>query len=148
MRWLELSAVGAQLSLGYSNPLSYGRELAVVLAGPVTNLLLGVVAAQLRLFLLAGVSFGMGVFNLLPICPLDGGRALLAGLSALLGEEIGERVLDVTAGILVGLVAGGGAIVAGYFGNFSLLITTLWLLCLTLRKNKKKTGKNSLLFDR
>lgn len=148
LRWLELSAVGAQLSLDHSRPLSYGQELVVVLAGPVTNLLLGVIAAKMKLFLLAGVSFGMGAFNLVPICPLDGGRAVFAGLSALFGEEAAERALDVAAGVLVGLVAGGGAVAVVYFGNFSMMITTVWLLYLTLRKKQKKTGKNSLLFDR
>lgn len=131
---LELSAVGAQLRMDYSVPLSYGREIAITLAGPLVNLLLGVSAAYLKLYLLAGVSLGLGLFNLLPIEPLDGGRALFSGLSVLFGEQRAHQVLTITAGGLVGVVVGAGGIVAAYFGNFSLLVTGIWLLHLTLRK--------------
>lgn len=145
LRWIELSAVGAQLSLDYRTPLSYGREIVVTLAGPIVNLALGWTAAQMKLFLLAGVSFGLGIFNLVPILPLDGGRALLCGLSSIVGEDRADQILTVTAGVLVGLIAGIGTIAAVQYANFTLLITTAWLLWITLRKNEK-IGKNSLLF--
>lgn len=132
--WLELSAVGAQLRMDYPGPLSYGREIAVALAGPLVNLFLGVAAVRLGLFLLAGVSLGLGCFNLLPVGPLDGGRALCSGLSAIFGERAAEQILTITAGGLVGVMTGVAGIVAAYFGNFSLLVTCLWLLYLTLQK--------------
>lgn len=131
---LELSAVGARLRMDYPGPLSYPREAAVALAGPVTNLLLGWAAARMGFFLLAGVSFGLGGFNLLPIVPLDGGQAVFSALAAIFSEETAERALALTAGGLVGILVGIGAIAAVYFGNFSLLVTGLWLLWLTLGK--------------
>lgn len=147
LRWIELSVVGAQLSLDYRMPLSYGREIVVTLAGPIVNLVLGWTAAQMKLFLLAGVSLGLGIFNLLPIIPLDGGQALWCGMASLFGEDRANQILTVTAGALVGLIAGAGAITAIHYANFTLLITTAWLLWITLRKNEK-IGKNSLLFKR
>jgi stage IV sporulation protein FB len=148
LRWLELSAVGAQLSLDYPGPLSYGRQVAVALAGPVTNLLVGWLAARAGAFLLAGVSFGLGGFNLLPILPLDGGKALWCGMTCLFGTEWGERVLAVTDGILVGLLVGAGAVAAVRYANFTLLIVAIWLFWMTLWGNRKKQQKNSLLFHR
>lgn len=148
LRWMELSAVGAQLSLDYPRPLSYGRELVVALAGPAVNLVLGWTAIRIGCFLLAGVSFGLGIFNLMPIISLDGGRALWCGLSLLVGEDSGERLLVVTSGILIGLLAGIAVIAAVRYANFTLLITTLWLLWITLQAKKKKRGKNSLLFGK
>ena len=45
-RWLSLSAVGLELNMEYPAGLSYGRELAVALAGPAVNLVTGGICAQ------------------------------------------------------------------------------------------------------
>ena len=73
---LRLTVVGAELSLDPELPLSYGRECLAALAGPLANLFLAGLAMRGRLFRLAGLSLGQGLFNLLPILPLDGGRCL------------------------------------------------------------------------
>ena len=57
-RWLSLSAVGLELKLEYPAGLSYGRELAVALAGPAVNLIMGLICARAGNYLLAGVSSG------------------------------------------------------------------------------------------
>lgn len=41
----------------------------------------------------AAISFSMGVMNLLPIPPLDGGQALVAGLQGLMGRYYPKRVM-------------------------------------------------------
>lgn len=150
--WIELSVVGAQLSLSYPAPLSYGRETAVTLAGPVVNLVLGWLAARRGLFLLAGVSFGLGGFNLLPILPLDGGRALWCALACLFGEDRAEQALAVSAGALIGLAAGFSLIAAVRYANVTLLLTTGWLLWITLwrkdGKRERKNRKKPLLFGK
>ena len=64
---LRLTVVGAELSLDPELPLSYGRECLAALAGPLANLFLAGLAMRGRLFLLAGLSLGQGLFNLLPI---------------------------------------------------------------------------------
>lgn len=131
---LELTAVGASMRLRGAVPFSYGQELLLALAGPAVNLGLGWAAAAAGNYLLAGLSFCLGFFNLLPILPLDGGRILWCALSALLDADWAERILTVTAGLLVGVLAGAGGILAVGYANFTLLITALWLLGAVLAK--------------
>ena len=137
-RWMSLSAVGLELNMEYPAGLSYGRELAVALAGPAVNLVTGGICAQFGNYLLAGVSFGLGLFNLMPVLPLDGGRALWCVLSALFGAQTGERAADGAAGVLVGLLAGIGAAAAVSYANFTLLLAAVWLFGLTLLRKREK----------
>ena len=58
--------------------LSYGGELVCVLAGPGANLLCALLATAGgdRWTVMAGAHLTLCVFNLLPLRPWDGGRAL------------------------------------------------------------------------
>ena len=135
-RWLSLSAVGLELKLAYPRALSYGREAAVALAGPAVNLAMGLICARLGAYLLAGMSFCLGLFNLVPVLPLDGGRALWCLLAALAGTRAADRAAAGTAGALVGALAGAGAVGAAYFANPTLLLVSLWLFGLTLLRKQ------------
>lgn len=134
---LELTAVGAELTLNGERPLSYGQELAAALSGPAASLLTAWLAARWGLFLLAGLSVGQGLFNLLPVLPLDGGRGLYALLAPWAGEEQTDRVLCVLSSVLTGVLLGGGLIVLERFGNLTLLITAGWLAAGQFRRQKR-----------
>lgn len=101
--WLVLRLLGAKISgvrislFGAvletdSRQLSYGQELAAVLAGPAVNLLAAVLLARSGLSVAAGVHLSLAAFNLLPVGPLDGGRALNLLLCGICGPVVGERV--------------------------------------------------------
>lgn len=135
---LSLTAVGAELSFSYRVPLTYGRESVVALAGPGANLLLGGFFFWQGHYLPAVLSLGLGAFNLLPILPLDGGRVAYALLADRLDPDWADRLLTVSAGCLVGGLAGVGVIAAVHYANVTLLLTALWLLAGALRRPKPK----------
>ena len=87
---LRISVFGAELA-AEGGRLSYGRELAAVLAGPLTNLLAGLALARLGYPAAAGAHLVLCAFNLLPVRPLDGGRALELLVSWAAGPAAGER---------------------------------------------------------
>lgn len=105
---LRLSALGASMETD-SGRLSYGGELAAVLAGPAANLL-----AALALTIAGkepaavGANLVLCLFNLLPIRPLDGGRALYLLVSWPAGPAAGEAAVrwagSVTAAALAALI--------------------------------------------
>ena len=137
---LSLTAVGAELSFSYRAPLTYGRDSLVALAGPGANLLLGGLFYWQGRHLPAVLSLGLGVFNLLPILPLDGGRVLYGLLAERLDPDWADRLLTAFAGCLVGVLAGVGTIAAVHYANVSLLLTALWLLAGVIRHGGKGEG--------
>ena len=127
-RTFRLTAAGAELDFG-SGLLPYRKEWCAALAGPLANLILAAIAARAGLFLLSGLSFGIGLFNFLPVIPLDGGRALSCVLSPLLGVRSSERtVLTVSRGVTAGLL-GLGVFLLLRFSYPALFITAVWLAC-------------------
>ena len=72
IRRLRIGVLGAVLETG--GTMSYGRELAAVLAGPLANLLAAVLLGWLGYPVSAGANAVLGAFNLLPVSPLDGRR--------------------------------------------------------------------------
>ena len=118
---LRISALGAVLAVDRRG-LSYGKELAAVLAGPAANLLSAAVLARMGLETAAGGHMVLGAFNLLPIRPLDGGRALYLGASWLLGPAAGEAAARWTG------TAAALALVAGLSWLMVQSGGSLWLL--------------------
>ena len=91
------------LRMNMTGLVSYGTEFAVAAAGPLVNLLfwwmlpsfpqnLPALLADNLLFF-KEVSLYLGLFNLLPIGTMDGGRLLRVALSVLLSPRIAEAVL-------------------------------------------------------
>jgi Zn-dependent protease/predicted transcriptional regulator len=104
-------------------------EFTVAVVGPVSSLLLGAVFLALaevlpadwqsvvRLFrLLAVVNVALGVFNLVPGFPLDGGRVLRAAVWGITGDRKRATRIAVRAGKVVAL----GLVVGGFVVLFSL----------------------------
>ena len=131
---IHLTAVGAEMSVGYGRAVSYAEDTVVALAGPVSNVLLSGVACGVKLPILAALSVGVGAFNLLPIVPLDGARVLYNYLCPLLGPRRAERGGMVTSAVLVGGLVGLGTILMGEYANLTLLLTSVWLFWGVVRR--------------
>ena len=103
---LRITASGAEMQV--MGRLSYGGELLAAAAGPTANLLLSLPLAYGGrqgeiLYLFAGAQLVLGIFNLLPILPLDGG-SILWNLTAWLTQPY-------TADRVTGLVSLGMAVI-------------------------------------
>ena len=144
VRGLHLTISGGEMPLDQRHPLTYAGELIAILAGPAANLLLALAALRLGSgreegWLLAGLSLCLGWFNLLPVWPLDGGRALMLILTGFLPHDTvaaGVRVCSLALGF--GLLTGGlSLLVRG--GGATLALMGGWLLACQFRG--RKVGK-------
>lgn len=140
IRCLKLTAVGAELALDEGRPLSYGGEALAAAAGPVANVLCAWLAWMMGAWTLAGLSLGQGLFNLLPVAPLDGGRLLHSVVSCFWDERGAERVSEVVSAVLVGILLGLGWVLLGTLANPTLALTSGWML-LGLLKRRGETWK-------
>lgn len=146
---LRLTCVGAELRLSARYPLSAGRQALAALAGPAVNVLLALAAAGMAVwwgegaFLFAGLNLALGVFNLLPVVQLDGGRALCAALALLGAGERAETVLRaLSLALACGLALGGCVLFLKGAVNVTLPLTALWLLIAApVDKNRLALGE-------
>lgn len=141
----RLTAVGGEMTLDRRRTLSYGRELISILAGPGVNLAAACFAARWGGgevgWLLTGLNLSLGLFNLMPVCPLDGGRALSLALMAFGPPGVAEEVMRLCSLLFVaGLLLVGGALFLESGRNFTLMSVALWLLVGLLRKSPRKQG--------
>ena len=107
---MRLNMFGAAMETDRS-ALSYGKELAAVLAGPAANLLCAILLSLMESgnSALIGANLILCVFNLLPVRPLDGGHALYLTVSCAAGPEAGERAArwtGLTAAVFLAAVLG------------------------------------------
>ena len=113
---LCLTACGAVLRC--SLPPSPFSRAAICLAGPAASFALTALANPLGAYRLAGASALLGLFNLLPVPPLDGGMALRH-----LADGRCAFLLDGLAGVSVlALLAGGVLLWKSGFGGWLLLV--------------------------
>lgn len=113
-----------------NEPRTPGAEFRITAAGPATSIGLGVLFAGSALGLAAigapgvyttllfwlGIINGfLGVFNLLPGAPLDGGRLLAAALWKLRGDRVSGRIGAATFGKFIAL----GLVGLGLFEMFA-----------------------------
>jgi len=121
---LKIRCFGAVLQ---SSPMTPGRELLCILAGPAASLLLLSAGRILPRMALCGLI--QGCFNLIPAEPLDGGRALACLLGMVFPVETADKICKaVKWSLFIMLFAGG---IWGFLGmnlGFGPVILALFLL--------------------
>lgn len=126
VRKVRITAVGAEICI--AGGMSYRGELLAALSGPGVNLLLAALMSRWPGGeLLAGINLALGVFNLIPVGRLDGGRATECLLSMSLGPVIGRGVAAVTSWVCTAGLLVLGCCLLRWGGNGTLLLIALWM---------------------
>lgn len=113
-------------------------EFVVTIVGPATSLAIALVCGGLWfaldggptyigpiLFTLAAINLSLGIFNMLPGFPLDGGRVLRAALWGATGNYWLATRIAIRAGQVLGVLMVAGGIFWALYGNFQGLWVSL-----------------------
>lgn len=139
--------IGATGALIKTEPMSPVQELFVALAGPVGGLLLLIFLRTIPYIALSAVV--QSIYNLLPVYPLDGGRAVKSTAICLAGEDFAQKIsntISVAVMILI-TICGGLASYRYRLGILPIVFPLVPLMC-NVRKNSLQRRKNNCRIER
>jgi len=135
VRSITLMLLGGVSQLAHA-PKRPRDEALVAIVGPITSLVLGAILIALRvvwtsappdvlmaLFYLGAMNVTLGLFNLLPAFPMDGGRVLRAVLAAILDRERAT----VIAGSIGKVCAFGLGVLGLLTGNLLMIVIAVFV---------------------
>ncbi len=129
---VELSFYGIKLERSRRSSLTAAEEMAVYAAGPVMNFvfsafMLPLASVHTGMKTAAAISFCVGIFNLLPCRPLDGGNILSSFLAFITDEEKAEKICFFVSCFVIIPVAVTGVAMIFINGNFTLAAVAAYL---------------------
>lgn len=127
------------------------KKLIIALAGPLTNFIITII------FLMANINFFgierelviysnilIGIFNLIPIYPLDGGRAIKNILHITVGLQNSYEYTNQISKITICLLTGVCSIAILYIKNVAILLILAYLWYLVIVENRKYNRKKEI----
>lgn len=138
-RLIELSFYGVKLEKN-NDCLSFTENVAVYLSGPAANFILSCVLFFMGktngIKTAAVISLCVGIFNMLPCQPLDGGNLLELVLSGVTDEEKCRKIcLSVSVAVIMPMLILGFLLLLRN-GNITLLTVSGYLAVVTFLDNK------------
>ena len=133
-----------------------GQEFRIAIAGPAMSILIGAVLGAATLVLpgdaaevatyLSWVNFALGIFNLLPGFPLDGGRVLRSIAWAVSGDLTRATRIAARVGVLIAW----GMIAIGILSSFATrsLVGLWWVLIGLFLKTASEGAYGQVLLER
>lgn len=140
---IELSFYGIKLERAALPCIKSIDEIAVYASGPAANFVLSallfIAAVGLpNLKTAAVISLCVGIFNLIPCRPLDGGNILFAVLCGIMKEEKAEKACRLTLICLMIPMTAAGLALAAKSGNFTLIAVAVYLAASAFLDKKEK----------
>ena len=143
---IEIFPFGGVARIEETIVLDPRHEMLIALAGPVFNFILVILAYQIDYFiqkphellnLFIYTNLIIGIFNLIPIIPLDGGRIIRAYLSFLIGVKRSTKiVVRISKVISVLLFLGGCFIIQFDILNIFIPILSVFLFIAAHREHQ------------
>lgn len=129
--------------VGKGNTLDL-KKLLIALGGPITNFIIVIICIVSKnkfgipnLEYIIYPNILIGLFNLLPIYPMDGGRVIKYVLNMCIGKKYSIEYVNKMSNISIILITAISSILIYYYKNISILFIVVYLWCLAINENKK-----------
>lgn len=114
------------------------KKLLIALAGPLTNLSIMTIAIVFKLNTnIIYTNLIIGMFNLIPIYPLDGGRILKTILNIKLTPRKVNYILNKISNITIIVLTVSTSVLILYIKNIAILFVLAYLWYIVIRENKR-----------
>lgn len=141
---IRLCGFGAAIAPDSMLPI---RELLCALAGPVGGF---TTALTLRIYpYIALCGMIQSIYNLLPIYPLDGGRALKCLITYLYDGLQAERIVKVVSSLTICVLLLAGVYISRryHLGLIPILLPALPVIFTTFKNSLQRSGNNSTMIS-
>ncbi len=137
---VELSFYGIKLE---RRPVGSKNDILIYAAGPAANLLLWVILSvgfsHIQSVRIAAASnFAIGVFNLIPCRPLDGGNILFESLCRFMSDEKADRICDIAVYVFLAPLSVLSVYFAMVYGNVTLGGAVIYLAVVSFFDKREK----------
>ena len=136
--YVEKIIVGGSGAVIQATPMEAFRECICALAGPLGSVALLLLYRQFPRTALCALVHGM--YNLMPIFPMDGGRILRSILSLIMAPDKAQTAERWICRVAAVLVLGGFFLAAMRYGP-AVLFLGIWVILRNIRKNSLPIGE-------
>lgn len=123
------------------------NKIKIAIAGPLINLIIATIFQFIHIKYqnqIVNSNLLLGIFNLIPIYPLDGGRILKSFIRIHKTNEITDYVVNKTSNIIMILITVASSILILVYKNIGMLLIILYLWAIVIKENKKYVLKTKI----
>lgn len=107
IEYIEIFPFGGVARIKETIALEPRDEILIAIGGPIINLIIAYIGVNYKIIInefFIYTNLGIGVFNLIPILPLDGGRIVRAYLALIYGVKKATKIISVISKGVIGIM--------------------------------------------
>lgn len=89
---ITIGAMGMGIDVAFLGKQNFSNKILFYMFGPLTNFILAYTFKD-SIIEISSINFALGIFNLIPILPLDGGKIVLELLKIIVGKDYASEIM-------------------------------------------------------